>query len=78
MTVFVVVVSCFFLWYVSVCVASWSCPQHRCWSCDRTAGAAGGLLFRCVGCPAAYCEDCVPQDRIDLRKRKRVMSRSGC
>jgi len=37
-----------------------SCPRHRCASCDRTTQAAGGMLFRCDACPHSYCEDCLP------------------
>ena len=39
---------------------TWSCPHHRCTLCDRRAGAAGGLLFRCTDCEKAYCEDHLP------------------
>ena len=36
----------------------WQCPQHHCKSCNRTASEAGGLLFRCVDCPIAFCAEC--------------------
>ena len=36
----------------------WQCPQHHCKSCNRTASEAGGLLFRCVDCPTAFCAEC--------------------
>ena len=36
----------------------WQCPQHHCKSCNRTASEAGGLMFRCVGCPTAFCAEC--------------------
>jgi len=39
-----------------------SCPQHSCSVCNRKATEAGGLLFRCVVCPCAYCEDHVPSE----------------
>ena len=41
---------------------AWACPHHRCEQCDRSSGAAGGLLFRCAECPKAFCEDCLPDD----------------
>ena len=41
------------------------CTQHKCAGCSRNTSAAGGLLFRCVGCLTAYCEDCLPQDEIE-------------
>ena len=36
----------------------WQCPQHHCKSCNRTASEAGGLMFRCVDCPTAFCAEC--------------------
>ena len=36
----------------------WQCPQHHCKSCNRTASEAGGLMFRCVQCPTAFCAEC--------------------
>ena len=36
----------------------WQCPQHHCKSCNRTASEAGGLMFRCVDCPSAFCAEC--------------------
>jgi uncharacterized DUF497 family protein len=36
----------------------WQCPQHHCRSCNRTASEAGGLMFRCVDCPTAFCAEC--------------------
>jgi len=36
----------------------WQCPQHHCRSCNRTASEAGGLMFRCVDCPIAFCAEC--------------------
>ena len=40
---------------------NWSCPHHQCKTCGRKADAVGGLLFRCEVCPAAFCEDDLPQ-----------------
>ena len=34
------------------------CPHHACDGCERSAGAAGGMLFRCEACVACYCEVC--------------------
>mmetsp|Transcript_6234 Transcript_6234/g.11764 ORF Transcript_6234/g.11764 Transcript_6234/m.11764 type:complete len:696 (+) Transcript_6234:1-2088(+) len=45
-----------------------SCPQHICSECGRKASDAGGLLFRCVVCPCAYCEDHVPSEHNSGRK----------
>lgn len=39
-----------------------SCPQHKCAKCERNSQEAGGMLFRCVVCPCAYCEDDVPTE----------------
>jgi SWI/SNF-related matrix-associated actin-dependent regulator of chromatin subfamily A member 5 len=41
------------------------CPHHRCAECNRPTASAGGLLFRCLGCLTAFCEDCLPQDEIE-------------
>eukprot|EP01038_Epipyxis_sp_PR26KG_P004667 gene4667-6556_t len=41
------------------------CPQHKCACCNRNTSAAGGMLFRCIGCLTSYCEDCLPQDEIE-------------
>jgi hypothetical protein len=38
----------------------WLCPHHKCSVCNRGTGAAGGLLFRCLSCPKAFCEDHLP------------------
>ena len=38
----------------------WSCLHHRCATCNRGSAAAGGLLFRCLSCPTAFCEDHLP------------------
>ena len=40
----------------------WVCPHHSCQDCGRKAAAAGGLLFRCECCAAAFCEDHLPED----------------
>ena len=46
----------------------WQCPQHHCKSCNRTASEAGGLMFRCVDCPTAFCARV--QRRDPLRRRR--------
>jgi hypothetical protein len=48
-----------------------SCPHHRCLDCNRGTSAAGGLLFRCIGCPNAYCEDHAPVNMICVGECKR-------
>ena len=49
---------------------NWSCPHHQCQTCGRKANAVGGLLFRCEVCPAAFCEDDLPQiARDNITKR---------
>lgn len=45
-------------------VLKWSihrivCPHHACWDCGKKAPQAGGLLFPCVRCVKAYCEECL-------------------
>jgi hypothetical protein len=44
--------------------ATWRCPQHSCMQCGRSASAAGGLIFRCQACPAAFCDEHLPEDVI--------------
>lgn len=39
----------------------WYCPHHSCATCHRKIQAAG-LLFRCMYCEHAYCEDCLPAE----------------
>ena len=53
------------------------CPHHKCASCSRSTAAAGGLLFRCMGCLTSYCEDCLPQDEIESIGRCRSMEDLG-
>ena len=37
------------------------CTQHHCAVCEKSASAAGGMLFPCASvCPNAYCEDHLP------------------
>mmetsp|Transcript_23315 Transcript_23315/g.44503 ORF Transcript_23315/g.44503 Transcript_23315/m.44503 type:complete len:1563 (+) Transcript_23315:317-5005(+) len=50
----------------------WQCPHHRCVECEKTAAAAGGLLFRCRACPNAYCEDHLPDLHIIIGKCPRL------
>jgi SWI/SNF-related matrix-associated actin-dependent regulator of chromatin subfamily A member 5 len=40
------------------------CPQHRCYNCDRNAADTGGVLFRCIYCPDAACDDCAKDDML--------------
>ncbi|KAL4779213.1 SNF2 family N-terminal domain-containing protein [Aspergillus varians] len=35
------------------------CPHHYCFVCGKTASEAGRLLFSCLKCPRAYCENCL-------------------
>jgi hypothetical protein len=44
--------------------STWRCPQHSCMECGRSASAAGGLIFRCQACPAAFCDEHLPEDVI--------------
>lgn len=53
------------------------CPHHRCVDCNRPTASAGGLLFRCLGCLTAYCEDCLPQDEIESIGRCRPLEKVG-
>ncbi len=34
--------------------------QHNCRECNRSATAAGGVIFRCLGCPYSCCYDHKP------------------
>ena len=40
-----------------------TCPWHACIECDRKSSEVGGVLFRCMDCPTAFCFDCWPSDR---------------
>lgn len=53
------------------------CPHHKCCACYRSTAAAGGMLFRCVGCLTAYCEDCLPQDEVESVGRCRALEQLG-
>ncbi len=53
------------------------CPPHRCVGCDRTTTAAGGLLFRCLTCTSAFCEDCLLEDDIESYGRSAVLEALG-
>ncbi len=39
-----------------------SCSHHRCSMCNKSAAAAGGLIYPCQSCPSAYCPDCLPNN----------------
>jgi SWI/SNF-related matrix-associated actin-dependent regulator of chromatin subfamily A member 5 len=53
------------------------CPHHKCVYCYRSTASAGGMLFRCIGCLTAYCEDCLPQDEIESVGRCRELEYLG-
>eukprot|EP01116_Phalansterium_solitarium_P017355 TRINITY_DN4255_c0_g1_i1.p1 TRINITY_DN4255_c0_g1~~TRINITY_DN4255_c0_g1_i1.p1 ORF type:complete len:1042 (-),score=333.17 TRINITY_DN4255_c0_g1_i1:233-3358(-) len=36
----------------------WHCPHHVCSGCQRGTNACGGYMFRCNGCPRAFCGEC--------------------
>jgi SWI/SNF-related matrix-associated actin-dependent regulator of chromatin subfamily A member 5 len=48
-----------------------SCPHHKCIECQRSSSASG-LLFRCEMCEKAYCEDCIPNDKILIGDSERM------
>eukprot|EP00612_Vaucheria_litorea_P001690 CAMPEP_0171456008 /NCGR_PEP_ID=MMETSP0945-20130129/2674_1 /TAXON_ID=109269 /ORGANISM="Vaucheria litorea, Strain CCMP2940" /LENGTH=312 /DNA_ID=CAMNT_0011981361 /DNA_START=124 /DNA_END=1063 /DNA_ORIENTATION=- len=58
-------------------ISGFTCFQHRCKGCDRTTSAAGGLLFRCVSCPSAFCEDCLQEDSVESIGRWREVEKLG-
>ncbi|KAL2862347.1 putative nucleosome remodeling complex ATPase subunit (Snf2h) [Aspergillus lucknowensis] len=35
------------------------CPHHHCCECGKPASQVGRLLFACLLCPKAYCENCL-------------------
>jgi hypothetical protein len=41
--------------------------------CNRNTASAGGLLFRCVDCPHAYCEDCLEDELCESLGRWKPM-----
>lgn len=58
--------------------SGFTCPFHKCVTCNRNTSAAGGLLFRCVSCFTAYCEDCLPDDEIESVGSKNVILEDAC
>jgi hypothetical protein len=52
-------------------------PHHKCVYCYRSTASAGGVLFRCIGCLTAYCEDYLPQDEIESVGRCRELEYLG-
>ncbi|KAI9368473.1 hypothetical protein BJX61DRAFT_537242 [Aspergillus egyptiacus] len=38
------------------------CPHHSCCGCGKTASQAGRLLYSCLSCPKAFCEQCLNWD----------------
>jgi len=52
----------------------YSCPHHSCVTCGRKSAAAGGLLFRCMMCPDAYCEDHLPPTACIVGKNERFQA----
>jgi SWI/SNF-related matrix-associated actin-dependent regulator of chromatin subfamily A member 5 len=44
----------------------WQCNWHSCYTCLRSSANSGGVQFRCVDCPLAYCFDCFPK-HIELK-----------
>ncbi|CAM9304436.1 unnamed protein product, partial [Hapterophycus canaliculatus] len=53
------------------------CPQHRCVGCAKTTAAAGGVLFRCLTCPRAFCGNCLPEDQVESVGRSRQLESLG-
>ena len=43
----------------SVGKTGYICQQHKCQTCQRNSSDCGGLIFRCVCCPAAFCDECM-------------------
>jgi len=43
----------------------WNCVQHRCTVCQLVLMACGGLLYTCVSCPTALCDDCMPDQGVE-------------
>jgi hypothetical protein len=42
--------------------------------CQRKSHAVGGLLFRCAMCPAAYCDDHMPEQSVIIRHCQRFVN----
>ncbi|KAL5051948.1 P-loop containing nucleoside triphosphate hydrolase protein [Aspergillus fruticulosus] len=42
------------------------CPHHYCCTCGKTASDAQRLLFNCLKCPRAYCENCLDWGRTNF------------
>lgn len=47
----------------------WTCPRHRCFTCDKVAVSSDGAIFMCYSCPRAYCFDCLPVFFLELDDR---------
>jgi hypothetical protein len=56
---------CAFLEGGKIPSGAWYCPWHRCFTCERKATQAGGMLFHCQACPSTYCFDCCPDEYKD-------------
>lgn len=47
----------------------WTCPRHRCFTCDKAAASSDGAIFMCYSCPRAYCFDCLPSFFLELEEK---------
>jgi len=46
------------------------CPLHNCCVCGA-GGTSRGMIFRCLGCPQAFCDEHCPKPLYLLKKEKR-------
>ena len=53
------------------------CSHHNCSVCGKSPSAAGGLIFPCLACSNAYCEDDLPQNAIHLDDGCKPMEKLG-
>lgn len=45
---------------------TFTCSQHSCVSCKKTASDAGGMIYRCRWCEHGFCEDCLDFNKTEL------------
>jgi len=53
------------------------CSHHSCCLCRKAASQAGGFLYPCSGCCAAYCEDHLPKEAVVLHDGCERMEKLG-
>ena len=53
------------------------CSHHNCSVCGKNATDAGGLLFPCICCPNAFCDDHLPAEGVRFLDKCERMEKLG-